>query len=48
VNQGIKPTNANSSSSGWQIAGATIGVLVLIGIAFNLKDLFRYIKIASM
>lgn len=40
--------NGKSSSTSWQIAGATVGVLVLISIAFNLKDLFRYIKISTM
>jgi hypothetical protein len=44
----MTPMNQRSSSTGWQIAGATVGVLVLIGIAFNLKDLFRYIKISTM
>ncbi len=48
MNQRIKPMNEKSSSTGWRIAGATVGVLVLIGIAANLKDVFRYIKISSM
>jgi hypothetical protein len=48
MDQRIKPMNEKSSSTGWRIAGATVGVLVLIGIAANLKDVFRYIKIASM
>ena len=48
MDQRIKPMNEKSSSTGWRIAGATVGVLVLIGIAANLKDVFRYIKISSM
>jgi hypothetical protein len=40
--------NEKSSSTGWQIVGATVGVLLLVGLAFNLKDLFRYIKISTM
>ncbi len=48
MNERIKPMNEKSASTGWRIAGATIGVLVLIGIAANLKDVLRYIKISSM
>jgi hypothetical protein len=32
----------------WEIAVATIGTIVLIGILVNGKDLLRYIKISSM
>lgn len=48
MNQEIKPINEKSSSTGWRIAGAAMGVLVLIGIAANLKDVVRYIKISNM
>ena len=48
MNQTSRPMNEKSSSTGWRVAGATVGVLVLIGIASNLKDVFRYIKISSM
>ncbi|MGA8383216.1 MAG: hypothetical protein WB710_19005 [Stellaceae bacterium] len=40
--------NEKSSSTGWRVAGAAVGVLVLLGIASNLKDVFRYIKISNM
>jgi hypothetical protein len=48
VKEERKPMNAKSSSTGWQIVGAAVGVLVLIGIAANLKDVIRYIKISNM
>ncbi|HEX4506909.1 MAG TPA: hypothetical protein VH722_14355 [Alphaproteobacteria bacterium] len=34
--------------NGWEIAGAVIGAVVVIGVLVNLKDLFRYLKISSM
>jgi hypothetical protein len=48
VNQEIKPINEKRSSTGWGIVGAAVGVMVLIGIAANLKDVIRYIKISNM
>ena len=34
--------------TGWEIFGIVLGVVVLALILFNLKDLYRYIKISSM
>ena len=32
----------------WEIAGAAIVAVVVIGILSNMKDLLRYLKISSM
>ncbi len=34
--------------TGWEIAGIIIGLLVLLLVVTNLKDLYRYIKISLM
>jgi len=34
--------------NGWEITGIVIGVLILLGIVVNFKDLVRYFKISSM
>ncbi|MEA2790357.1 MAG: hypothetical protein QOG73_2763 [Acetobacteraceae bacterium] len=35
-------------STGWCIAGITVGALVMLLFAANAKDIARYIKISSM
>ena len=37
-----------SDVNGWGITGIVIGILVVIAILFNIKDIARYIKISSM
>lgn len=34
--------------SGWEITGIILGVIILILLAINAKDLWRYIKISNM
>ncbi|CAN2536651.1 hypothetical+protein [Methylocapsa aurea] len=34
--------------NGWEIAGAIIGVVLVIVVLANIKDLCRYLKISSM
>ncbi len=34
--------------TGWEITAIVVGVLVLLLIVTNLKDLYRYIKISLM
>jgi hypothetical protein len=34
--------------TGWEIFGIVLGVVVIALILFNLKDLYRYIKISLM
>jgi hypothetical protein len=34
--------------NGYEIAGVVVGVIVLVGVLVNGKDLLRYLKISSM
>jgi hypothetical protein len=34
--------------NGWEIAGIVIGVIIVLLLLMNAKDLYRYIKISSM
>lgn len=34
--------------SGWEITGIVLGIIVLILLVINAKDLWRYIKISNM
>ncbi len=34
--------------SGWEITGIVLGVIILILLVINAKDLYRYIKISNM
>jgi hypothetical protein len=34
--------------NGWEIAGIVIGVIIVLFLLMNAKDLYRYIKISSM
>jgi hypothetical protein len=34
--------------NGWEIAGIVIGVIFVLLLLMNAKDLYRYIKISSM
>jgi hypothetical protein len=34
--------------SGWEITGIVLGIIVLLLLAINAKDLYRYIKISNM
>ncbi len=34
--------------SGWEITGIVLGVVILILLVINAKDLWRYIKISNM
>jgi Hydrogenase maturation protease len=39
---------SRSSGAGWRTAGAVLGVLFVLTVAANAKDMMRYIKISSM
>jgi hypothetical protein len=34
--------------SGWEITGIILGVIILLLLVMNAKDLWRYIKISNM
>jgi hypothetical protein len=34
--------------SGWEIAGIVIGLIIVLLLLMNAKDLYRYVKISSM
>jgi len=34
--------------SGWEITGIVLGLIILILLVINAKDLYRYIKISNM
>jgi hypothetical protein len=34
--------------NGWEIAGIVVGVIIILFLLLNAKDLFRYIKISNM
>lgn len=34
--------------SGWEITGIILGIIILILLVINAKDLWRYIKISNM
>ena len=34
--------------SGWGIAGIVIGLIIVLLLLMNAKDLYRYVKISSM
>ncbi len=34
--------------SGWEITGIVLGIIILILLVINAKDLWRYIKISNM
>ena len=34
--------------SGWEITGIVLGLIILILLVINAKDLWRYIKISNM
>ena len=34
--------------SGWEITGIVLGVIILVLLIMNAKDLYRYIKISNM
>jgi hypothetical protein len=34
--------------SGWEITGIVLGIIILILLVINAKDLYRYIKISNM
>jgi hypothetical protein len=34
--------------NGWEIAGIVVGVIIVLFLLMNAKDLYRYIKINSM
>lgn len=34
--------------NGWQIAGIVIGVIIVLLVLMNARDLYRYMKINSM
>jgi hypothetical protein len=34
--------------SGWEITGIVLGIIILLLLVMNAKDLWRYIKISNM
>jgi hypothetical protein len=34
--------------SGWEITGIVVGIIILLLLVINAKDLWRYIKISNM
>jgi hypothetical protein len=44
----LRALERRDEMNGWEIAGAVVGALVLIGVVVNLKDLLRYLRISSM
>jgi hypothetical protein len=34
--------------SGWEITGIVLGIIILLLLVINAKDLWRYIKISNM
>jgi hypothetical protein len=44
----LEASRASGGGTGWRIAGAVLGVLVVLTVAANAKDVVRYLKISTM
>lgn len=46
--QALRIGKGRNVMSGWEITGIVLGIIVLILLVMNAKDLWRYIKISNM